>query len=354
MTLVELVRALSPNRPLEADDARYVERPENGGERLARIAAVDPDPIAVFGPPGVGKSTELARAAQALTDEMLPVLVRLDRRLDLSRVTNDDILRVFDLSLVGAVSDLAGGGDRLAHSRDEGLHSTLENWPKKGLLNAIRHAESTSERRIIFLVDGLDRVGETVGREIVKMVGSLSSEAGWIFVTAHPLVMRLEALRQFSIEPLSVESQSSFLRALLDRYAVPGRLVSDDAIECAVRWSGGIPRIFLSLLKSAAIHARLADRGDVIDKDMKKAVVEHKEAMNQILVADDYRPLFTVAAGQGIDRIPPDSRERFLSHCVLIQRTTPKGVDYAIHPFIAYELDGSFSSLLTSAVLRRR
>lgn len=354
MTLAELVRALSPNRPLEADDARYVERPENGGERLARIAAVDPDPIAVFGPPGVGKSTELARAARVLTDEMLPVLVRLDRRLNLAMASVDRVYGVCDSTLNDAVYHFSKGLPPLAHvpvSENALFGHSRASVQRDGFLNNIRNAASHIGRTPIFLLDGLEKADEPIARQIMNAIATLAGEAGWIVIAPPALVVGpesfrvMEDYRHFSMGPLPPDLGATFLRNLLMQRADPGDLIPDAVIDAATTWSGGIPRTFLSLLKSAGLHAILADRSVVDSVDVETAVAEHKEAMIRILAGGDVEHLARLAAGKGIDGMPTDARARLLSHGVLLERSGSDGVVHDIHPFVHPEVDGTVISI---------
>ena len=57
-------RLLAPHRPLEPGDGVYVVRPAGGGDAIASWVAGGGSTVLVGGPTGVGKSTELARAAQ--------------------------------------------------------------------------------------------------------------------------------------------------------------------------------------------------------------------------------------------------------------------------------------------------
>lgn len=330
MSLTELVRALSPNRPLDGDDDRYVERPENGGHRLARIAAVDPDPIAVFGPPGVGKSTELTRAAQALEADALPVLVRLDRRLDMGRIS---------------VADVYGACGAALDDKHLGVipYPAAHFASKDRLLDVIRTVTSSTWRRVVFLIDGLEKADDSTARQILTALGALAGEAGLIIVVPPTLVIGpegfqvMETSRHFSIGPLPLGLQVPFLRALLTRRA-PGHALPDAVITEAIHYSGGIPRTFLSLLKSAALYAILADRDAIESSDMNAAIAEHREAMSRILAGGDIKGLAASTTGYGIDSLPTETRARLLSHGALLEQSSGGPSQYSIHPLLANEV----------------
>ncbi len=257
MQLTAFVRALSPNRPLDGDDQRYVERPDNGGEQLARIAALDPDPIAVFGPSGVGKSTELIRAARRLAPMAAPVLVQLDRKLDMSRLTLDG---VFD-ACADAIESTTWPLDLAAPEPSEGAgRPSIDR-----LLDLIR-TRLKNDGRPVLLIDGLEKADEGAARSVLKGLLLLAPETGLVVVMPPSLVIgpasyrAVEDYRQFAIGPLPLRVAQSFFRAVLDRRLAGAAMPHEALVDRATLMSGGITRTFLSLLKSAALYAALADR----------------------------------------------------------------------------------------------
>jgi len=67
-----------PHRSLEAGDPLYVHRPEGSGEELAALVHHGFNLIAVAGPMGSGKSTELAAASEKLKTWGTACVVHLD------------------------------------------------------------------------------------------------------------------------------------------------------------------------------------------------------------------------------------------------------------------------------------
>ena len=82
-------KTLRPHVPLGPGDAHYVERAGSAGDEIAEWILADRSPLLVGGPAGVGKSTELARAADLLQAHRVACLVQLDRFENMRRLTPD-------------------------------------------------------------------------------------------------------------------------------------------------------------------------------------------------------------------------------------------------------------------------
>ncbi len=351
MDLTAFVRALSPNRPLAADDPRYVERPENGGEHLARIARIDPDPIAVFGPAGVGKSTELLRAAHRLGESVAPVLVQLDRVIDLSDLTLERVFDACSDAIESAVRRLSSAVAVAAMGVIAGPVGKRPAYDR--LLDAIR-ARTRDGQRTIFLVDGLEKADERSARVVLDGLLRLAPEAGLVVVVPPSLLIgpasyrAMEDYRPFSVNPLPHVIARDFLGSVLD-HRVDGAVPNPMLIDEAAWMSGGITRTFLSLLKSAALYAALADRDAIGAADWDSAVTEHAEAMARILAGGDIDLLARLVNGAGIDVLPTEARARLISHGVLLGADVAAGLA-AIHPLLQRRVEAiARASLLRDA-----
>src|SRR5512143_2904116 len=93
-------RLLAPHRPLSPGDDAYVARPTGGGDAIAQWVEAGGSTVLVSGPTGVGKSTELAQAAQALQSARVACLVPIDRMANMHRLTADELLRLLARTLV--------------------------------------------------------------------------------------------------------------------------------------------------------------------------------------------------------------------------------------------------------------
>lgn len=332
MELTAFVRALSPNRPLKADDPRYVERPENGGDHLARIAALDPDPIAIFGPSGVGKSTELIRAARRLESEATPILVQLDRMIDMSRLTLDAVFTACADAVDAGTwpADLAGLDLKRA--------ARLARPPVDGLLDLLR--TRFGEGRPVLLIDGLEKAEEQAARAALNGLLRLAPEAGLVVVVPPSLVIgpaayrAVEHYRQYAIGPLPTDAARPFFQAVLARRLAGATPPSDVVVERALTESGGIARTFLSLLKSAGLYAALADRETIAESDLRDAVEEHREAMARVLAGGDLQRLARLVDGGELDVLTTEARARLVSHGVLLRSDADLAHPGIVHPLL--------------------
>jgi Tfp pilus assembly pilus retraction ATPase PilT len=98
-------RLLAPHRPLDPGDGAYVVRPTGGGDAIATWAAAGGGTVLVGGPTGVGKSTELARAAQALIATRVACLVQVDRMTNVHRLSAHELMGLIAQRLVMVARD---------------------------------------------------------------------------------------------------------------------------------------------------------------------------------------------------------------------------------------------------------
>src|SRR4051812_26480292 len=101
-------RLLAPHRPLSPGDDAYVARPTGGGDAIATWGNAGGSTILVSGPTGVGKSTELAQAAQALQATRFACLVQVDRMANMHRLDADELMRHIAGRLVTFARDEVG------------------------------------------------------------------------------------------------------------------------------------------------------------------------------------------------------------------------------------------------------
>jgi len=330
---------LAPHRPLEAGDALRVERPSNNAERLASLIKAGMGPIAVVGPVGSGKSTELAAASKALEASFVTALVPLDRLMDMRQLDEG-------LMFIHAGHQLAqsAGSFRLSLSRSSGafdfyrapedLHSQTRA-SRNDLLSFLREVRRSSpQRAVALLLDGLEKCPGDIARQAIRSLLTLREAAELVVVTPLDLVTGPEGyellteLRAFPVRPVPVfrdtetdwQAGRAFLKEVFRRRM--GLSVLDADLErpltLAAVASNGLPRTFLQILRSAGGYAAIANRELPSDEDVYAAIQDQKESLQRILRDGDLAILARENGSDGLE-IPIDRRIRLLAHGLLLE-----------------------------------
>ena len=336
----QLLAALAPNRPLTGKDVRYVDRPR-GGLQLARQVELDPAPVVLVGPPGVGKSTELARAAAALHQAAVAVHVPLDRFLDVRDVTADLVFTAC--------------ADRVAEIAQRALHLDVEPWPSDmnapepqrppldRLLEVSRRTVRESRQgRVALLVDGLEKCpDESKARDLVLALGRVAEECNLVvvapatLVTGPPGFQVFEGYQLFTLAPLApAEARPFLLEILARRLAAPPPGLSD-VVDAALLASGGLPRTFLSLVRGAIACAGLAGRAHVTEVDGAAAIAQHAENLRRIMGTGDKAVLDDARDANELDVAV---LARLLTHGLLLETRNEEGrIGYTVHPLLRHD-----------------
>jgi hypothetical protein len=371
-------RNLSPDRPLALEDSRYVERPDDGGARIAEwILRADKDRIFLAGPTGIGKSTELARAASELQPHRVVCLVPLDRLEDIRLVTPESLL----LRMAGRLAWLAI--EHLQLELSPGIRHVLA---ARGMLDAkhdtgggemvadaqtiataaIREvARSSRQGRVVFLVDGLEKLPREAGPGVFAALASLPEgsevaaavpwhaacgpqafdtlQSGWKLVILRPLLvdgaiapgvrfLATIAARRLGLADDAFHISASALKNRL--VPVPVRRV----VSRAAAMSGGIPRTFLQLLADAVSYVRFRAgiTPDPIwpDKDaLDDAIRDHEDSLRRLLLPGDLAEMHAVD-GTGGEEMDADRRIRLLTHGILIESSERGRAVLRPHPLV--------------------
>lgn len=330
-----------PHRPLEAGDPLYVQRPEGSGEELAALVQHGFDLVAVAGPMGSGKSTELAAAAEKLTSWGRACEVHLDQFLDMRNIELDDVYLLI--------------ANILHHVIDQS-HSEAETAQCRRALQRVTHPEavgaSTHQRLVaalreirrlgplVLLIDGLEKSPEETSRRIVSALLDLAEEASLIVVVPPSLVngpTSYELLSRAKVFPLGAvlvgegekESKADirFLKGSGFFLEVASRRLDlivhesalRDAVAAAAVLSGGIIRVFLQLLRDAKRYASLVERETPTTEDLFEAAKDHAEHMERLLGPGDLAALRAADGTNGAEIQPIERRLRFLVHGLLLE-----------------------------------
>lgn len=355
---------LRPHLPLGVGDTRHVARPSGDGERLASMLRAGFTSIAVAGPVGSGKSTEIATAAKALQGDRVACLVLLDRLTDMRSCDEREVylftaarlarLAVAVLHIELDPSTLKG----LSYYGFEGPDFAGPALAQPGsnerdlLIALIREvARKSQQGRVALLVDGLEKSPEPVARGALMALSSVKQDADLVVVVPPALVTGpdshdvLAEYRIFAIRPVPVvdepgapwKESRAFLRAVLERRL--GHTASAEEplgwlIDRAAEASGGIPRTFLLLLQDCAGYAALSGRAIPTESDLEIAVRDHRDSMARLLRDGDVAVLYVAHGTNGLE-VPLERKVRFLTQGLLLEYDFGPEVQVFVHPLLS-------------------
>lgn len=349
-----------PHRPLEAGDPLYVRRPEGSGEELAALVQHGFNLIAVAGPMGSGKSTELAAAAAKLRSWGMACVVHLDQSLDMRNIEVDDVYKLIARTLDSSVRQYHPGQES-AESR-RALVSIVR--PEVGTMISIHPKLVAALREVarlqplVLLVDGLEKSTEETSRRIVSALLDVAEEVSLIVVVPPSLVngpTSYELLSRAKVFPIGAIRMHGGVSELIEDGGKRGNIKSGlkegnvrgawflsgldflpevaarrlgliagehalyEVIHEAALLSGGIIRVFLQLLRDAKRYASLVDRELPTNKDLVEAAKDHAEHLERLLGPGDIAALRAADGTNGAEIQPIERRLRFLVHGLLLE-----------------------------------
>lgn len=376
-------KALSPHVPLGPGDAHYVERAGSAGAEISQWILADRSPLLVGGPAGVGKSTELARAAELLQPDRVTCLVQLDRFENMRRLTPDRMrLRIAQrlgyLAKAVLHLPLSDSLERaLLHVEDELQGIAPAPGPTSAvLLNAALSevARLSRQGRVTLLIDGLEKVppGPT-SLDLFEALGSIHEDVELVAIIpwhaafgpqAETVIRageRFVGLRALDVEGATGEPGRTFMRQVLahrlhwneaefDPNSVVGTVGAslDEArarvaarrnlVDDAIRWSGGLPRVFLQLLADAASYAKLrrSDPWPIVE-DLNDACADQVDSFRRLLLPGDADAIRAAAGTRGSE-LDLERKIRLMAHGVLLERLRDGGRVLDVHPLARAEV----------------
>jgi energy-coupling factor transporter ATP-binding protein EcfA2 len=368
-------KKLTPHRPVIDADA-YIARPNGVSAEIVQWVRAGRT-VLVGGPTGIGKSTELARAA-AMLDDRVACLIPLDRWEDMRRLTADQLLlRVAGLvaslaantfgidlpkPLLGALYERAvfppGAGPFATTSTgDYDPAANLQGTPKSFAVSVLREVTRRSQRRVTLLIDGLEKVHDVSRSEaLFDALGSLADEADLVVVIPWSAAFgpRADVVLQQGERLVSVRAVDgdddgfAFLRdILLNRLQAPtaldevasaagherGRLIERrNVVADAANASGGSPRLFLQLMADAATYAS-ARGGDgwPTDSDFKDAELDAVDFFRRLLLPGDAAALLAVNGTDGRE-LDLGRKVRLMANGILLERVHARQPTLTIQP----------------------
>lgn len=336
-------KALKPHVPLGPGDAQYVERSGSAGDEIAQWILADRSPLLVGGPAGVGKSTELARAAELLQPDRVACLVQVDRFENMRKLTPDRMR----LRIAQKVGYLAQGVLHLPLSQSlktaldkvneelNGAAVTQEASPSVLLNVALTEIMRVSKQgKLTLLIDGLEKVPQgTESLELFEALGSIRDEVELVVVIPWHAAFGPQAEkvirsgeRFVAVRALDVDGPAggrAFLRKVLALRLKLDQPLDEAAglvMDEAIRWSGGLPRVFLQLMADAGSYAKLR-RSDPwpTAEDLNDAVADQVDSFRRLLLPGDTDAI-RAAAGTNGSELDLERKVRLMAHGILLER----------------------------------
>ena len=331
-----------PHRPLAAGDPLYVKRPEGSGEELAALVEHGFNLIAVAGPMGSGKSTELASAAAKLRSWGTACEVHLDQDLDMRNIEVGDVYG----QIARTLSRVIGQGRpeaEITQAKDalEAVNPRLQESSSiyQRFVGALREVRRFGP--LVLLVDGLEKSTEELSRRIVSALLDVVEEGSLIVVVPPSLVngpTSYDLLNRAKVFPVGAiyvrnndrtpESTARMVASVFFWTNVAERRLDglyshniefDQVVFLAASMSGGIIRVFLQLLRDAKRYASLIEREIPTTEDLAEAAKDHAEHLERLLGPGDIAALRAADGTNGAEIQPIERRLRFLVHGLLLE-----------------------------------
>jgi AAA ATPase domain len=365
-------KALTPHKPIGLDARLYVEPPTSGAQEIAHRIRAGAGAILVGGPAGVGKSTELARAAALLDTDCIPCLSPLSlfenmRKLDASQLA----IRLFDFLHIAAQKrnvELSEDVTRLAHATYSVVGERrvadgvgFEATATDALRQLVLEIGRLTGRRIVFLIDGLEKIVDV--QQSLDLFGELSALPNQASIVAvipwHATFgMRGDALirpgewflplraldagnqgREFLLAILARRLQAGAEPAIADWGALGLPESARKIALNAVGWSGGIPRTFLQVMADAGTYSLLrGHEGWPEEQDLENAVADLQDSFRRLLQPGDTAAIRAAAGTDGRELELP-RKVRLMAHGILLERVRDRRPFLEIHPLARRSID---------------
>ena len=302
---------LEPHRPLVADqESFHASRPDGGAAKLASLVLAGANPIAIVGPMGSGKSTEMMMAARQLigggshigtsyaldhadpgtppvaASRVVNLMCGLLARLYLAALSSELKQKLQNAGLLPIAEGVEQASPRIL--APDLLRETLREVPGGAL---------TGRKPAVLFCDGLEKYSADKAQEILNALLPFQTEATLVVVAPTSLVYGpasydiVSSFKLFHVRAVPVRDERglsgtegrAFLKTIVIRRLGLDHapLELDDLMDRAAEASGGIPRAFLQLVLDAGMYARLAQREWPTRDDLGEAMSDHLESLRR-------------------------------------------------------------------------
>ncbi|MFK7931185.1 MAG: hypothetical protein AB8H79_23580 [Myxococcota bacterium] len=338
---------IDPFEPMTPESDRYQQPPADGGGAMAQAVRQGLAPILWVGHAGMGKSTELVRAASLLQSSG-PAL-RFDVGTIPGGVKPERVLYEVAVHTVHwwaqegpdplpspfLVQDLRASDP----SFPQGQGRTLP--PHEIALAAWAELTGAAERdRVPLLIDGVDHLEPDCARAVLKALLVLEPYADLVVVggpaqaTGELNRAVVDRYRVVSLDPWDVERDAGYAAAVVQGYVGGDEPVAEPLVQRLVHASGGCMRDLLALTRDAAAYADETLDDAAIDK----AIIDRVERFRRLVLSGDRQALREAHETSGLET-PSDRKVRLLQHGLLMERGVGEAARVSVHPMAKRLMD---------------
>lgn len=337
---------LDPDVPLQGYEPEYVPR-AMGGDHLAALLSHGLGPALLVGPPGTGRSTELNRARGSIGGSFRPMVIDVahlfrghGRAWYLHNLAEHLVDRVVDEDAsyqptAAIIEDLRASDPDF--SRGRGKVRDPLSLIREVLSELGAHLEP---RRLALLVDGLDGWSPETGVALLRALAeiaplvTLGAVACPHLVTGPAAQDLLAVFRTVELPIPASEEGEAFLTELLARRRTHDEPLADEVLVEAMALSGGFPRIFLKLIRDAAVYAGVLGLPEATLETLERATLDQLKSLKMQLESGDLDALAEADGTEALS-LPAARRGRLLTQGLLIPHVEGGRALHAIAPLAA-------------------
>jgi hypothetical protein len=403
--LEDAVRNLDPAQPLRPEDeALFVERDHS--QRLEMVKRLQlmlrtPGKYAKFlftGHRGAGKGTELFRLGKEVEADFCVVNFMVSKDLEVADLDYRDVLFMIGIGIVKTVND----NPALANSIPKALLAPIYDFVKEiyqeqeykekyeseakvsasilefiaafarigterstrrivrekisgsqrklleGIESLARFIEGKLKRRILVIVEDLDKLDPKKARELFFDHGKSLTDPSVDVIYTFPVSLRHSMefpqiktyFQNFDLPNIKTKARGGAdyaaglekLEDILKRRVSEG-LFEDTTLRELAQQSGGLVRSLISLTNEACLQALLAGRTKVSSKDVSVAVAEERASYHRILNKEQLDMLRQIHQSKEIGNTSPE-QELLYNLSVLEYRNDDPTPWYDVHPIV--------------------
>lgn len=358
--LKEAYNAFDPSPLEEAIEPFYIQR----GESLAKLfSTFDQSPLRVLfsGHRGSGKTTELNYTEKTLAAKYTVLNLKIGKYLDFKEFDSSDILKAI-LAAAGGFSSLekameiiTGGvfslsGFPLFIPKVMKRINISENMKQRDYLSALNKVVKTLQKKtgknVLLLIDDLDKPVSRIEKVLSEESQAFSEIECSLALTVpitlfySPMVNRitewfthteiLPNIHAFDKDGNIYPPGTSVLKELVLRRMDPA-LITGEALEKAVVYSGGVFRHMVKLIQDSAFSALMAGQNKIGMEHIDGSIAKMRSEFGRIIGLDDYDTLKKIHKQKNLTNIRHDVR--FIANDIVLEyQNKTRWVD--LHPII--------------------